>query len=453
DAFGVTAPNDAGWGHYAGAIDNLSARASNGYYDWQKVVDGTVTMSTTYATTDTVDDAVEWIAAAAEPWLCQVSFHAAHHPWEAPPPELCTEDLTAAPPASEAPRPYYKAMIEAMDAELGRLLASIPPDVRQRTTVVFLGDNGTPAPVAVPPLGPGNAKGTLFEGGIRVPMIVTGPHVASPGSEAEAFVHAVDLFATVADVAGVPLGTTYPDVLFDGRSILPSLADPTAPSQRTHVFSERFFPNLDGGLPPPSFLCQEDVGLAGPGDSKLSVCGEALFPGNVAALRLIDAPPSSAGFLLATAKLEPVALAGGTILPAPYFAVVPAPTDAKGELSIVVPGGTKTVGGPVMHCQAAVASAGLPLGWDLSNVVRMRFFDVPVTHRTVRNAAGYKLHRHVLQKKTGDVTKQALYALAIDPLEANDILSGGIGLTGVQAAALAELEAALDELLATGPQG
>jgi len=42
------------------------------------------------------------------------------------------------------PRPYYFAMIEAMDSEMGRLFKSIPEEEKKNTVVIFVGDNGTP---------------------------------------------------------------------------------------------------------------------------------------------------------------------------------------------------------------------------------------------------------------------------------------------------------------------
>ena len=46
------------------------------------------------------------------------------------------------------PLPYYFSMIEAMDTEIGRLLESIGSDVVNNTTIIFIGDNGTPNQVA-----------------------------------------------------------------------------------------------------------------------------------------------------------------------------------------------------------------------------------------------------------------------------------------------------------------
>ena len=58
-----------------------------------------------------------------------------------------------------------------------RLLASLDPDVRARTVVMFVGDNGTPARTA-PPDTPGDrAKDSLYQGGVHVPLVVAGAGV------------------------------------------------------------------------------------------------------------------------------------------------------------------------------------------------------------------------------------------------------------------------------------
>ena len=110
----------------------------------------------------------------------------------------------------------YRAAVEAMDTEIGRLLMSINPAT---TTVIFMGDNGTPGQVIQPPYDSTHAKDTLFEGGIRVPLIIRGPGI-TPGRTSDALVHAVDLFSTQLALTGVPLPTT---VTLDSRSLDPLL--------------------------------------------------------------------------------------------------------------------------------------------------------------------------------------------------------------------------------------
>jgi len=132
-------------------------------------------------------------------------------------------------------------MTEAMDTELGRLLSHID---RSNTVVIFIGDNGTPRTVIQPPFSSTHSKGTLYEGGIRVPMIISGPVVANPRRENTNLVHTVDLFATILELAGANLPAVLPtNLLYDSHSLLPILTNgPVTP--RDWVLSEQFSSTL-----------------------------------------------------------------------------------------------------------------------------------------------------------------------------------------------------------------
>lgn len=245
-------PNVQGFGYFSGVFGAFSDTAPplNGYYDWEETTNGVVVgRSTVYNTTDIVDDALARVAQLQEPFFLYVAFNAAHEPLVPPPLALSDEpvDETSDEPA------LHRAVLQALDAELGRLLAGIPADVRARTTVIFTADNGTKDLAVEAPYRPDRAKGTLYEGGVHVPLIVAGPLVAAPGARSDALVHLVDVFPTVADIAGVPLTdldggrsgveVTPGDVrVIDGVSLLPYLADPTTPSQRDYLFVEELEP-------------------------------------------------------------------------------------------------------------------------------------------------------------------------------------------------------------------
>jgi arylsulfatase A-like enzyme len=126
-------------------------------------------------------------------------------------------------------------MTEAMDTEFGRLLSHID---RSNTVVIFIGDNGTPGAVVQPPFSSARAKFTLYEGGIRVPMIISGPVVANPHRENTNLVHVTDLFATILELAGA--NKVLPtNIVCDSHSLLPILTNgPVTP--RDWVLSEQF---------------------------------------------------------------------------------------------------------------------------------------------------------------------------------------------------------------------
>lgn len=224
----ATAPNViGGWPHYAGSTGGALAS----YTSWAKVVNGVSSTSTTYATTDVVNDAVAWInarTAAGEKWVAWVAFNAPHTPFHNPPTTLHSYGAN---PATN--RLKYEAAVEAMDTEIGRLLLAVNAAT---TDVIFLGDNGTPVQVVQPPYTAAHAKDTLYEGGIRVPLIVRGPSVVAPGRTSSALVHAVDVFSTVLELAGVPLPTTS---TLDARSLKPLLENQTD-TARTRLYTEQF---------------------------------------------------------------------------------------------------------------------------------------------------------------------------------------------------------------------
>lgn len=233
-----------GFDWFAGTLGNLVF--GDTFAQYTKTVNGAVQASSTYVTTDQVDDALARITASPEPWCVYLGFNAPHQPFHAPPSALHTQALAGNP--NLTPNAHYKAALEAVDTELGRLLAALPPDVRARTTVIVLGDNGTPNEAITAPSVNNQNKGTLFEGGVNVPLIIAGPTVVQPGRTSDALVHAVDVFPTVADLlrtdvrAGV--GDNRP---IDGRSLAALLASPSAPPVRTTIFHQRFAPN---GPPP-----------------------------------------------------------------------------------------------------------------------------------------------------------------------------------------------------------
>ena len=246
---GKRAPNFAGFPLYDGCLKGDLAPPPTGcsYFRWPRVLNGLQTTSTTYATTATVDSALAWIQGRSNPWFCYVSFNAPHYPYHVPPAGLYYEDLTGLSPTSSPARPFYKAAIEALDTELGRLLAGIGS--LQNTYVIFVGDNGTPPVVCLPRFLPAHAKATVYEGGVNVPLLVSGPNVAS-GSECLALVNLTDLFATIAELAGVDPAVWLPTTKLDSVSIVPYFTDPSRPSERWYTYTERFKPvGATGAVP------------------------------------------------------------------------------------------------------------------------------------------------------------------------------------------------------------
>lgn len=118
----------------------------------------------------------------------------------------------------------YAGMVEAMDTAVGIVLDKLAElGLEDETIVIFMSDNGGLStseghPTSNLPLRAG--KGWLYEGGIRVPMIVRWPGVARPGSTCSEPVTSTDFYPTMLEMAGLPL---KPDQHQDGKSFVPLL--------------------------------------------------------------------------------------------------------------------------------------------------------------------------------------------------------------------------------------
>lgn len=239
-------PLESGFTCHAGSLGNphdhlADEDLAEGYRLWEKAVDGQVGWSDTYMLTDTTDEALARVAHTREPWLLYVAYNGAHEPVHVPPDGLYTGQVNSDSPA----RDKYRAMVEATDSEIGRLLAGIPAEVLERTTVVYASDNGTPKHGISEPFDSRRHKGTVYEGGVRVPLVVAGPAVSEPGSESLALVHLVDLLPTIAELAEVDLEAVLADagVRIDGQSLVPWIEEPGAEGGRQLLYSEGFWPN------------------------------------------------------------------------------------------------------------------------------------------------------------------------------------------------------------------
>lgn len=155
----------------------------------------------------------------AQPFLCVLAHNAIHRP-ELAPAALVARYAAKAGADPAVNRPALGAMVEQMDTALGRLLAALRRAGRERDTlVVFTADHG--------PLGPSErrkplrgAKADLYEGGLRVPLLLRWPERISPGQVRDAVVSGTDVFPTLLEAAG----DTVPDAT-DGRSLWPVIED------------------------------------------------------------------------------------------------------------------------------------------------------------------------------------------------------------------------------------
>ncbi|MGE3175056.1 MAG: sulfatase-like hydrolase/transferase [Planctomycetota bacterium] len=232
DRHGIQTPNVQGWPFFSGQMYG----GLNDYYNWPKVKNGVASTSTRYATSDEVDEALAWIQAqpANQPWLMLLCFHSPHGVHHAPPANLHHQNLQGLDPVADK-IPFYKAMIEAVDAELGRLLQGIAPQ-RARTNILLFGDNGTPGEVNSFGLPRERCKGSLYRTGERIPFVANGPMVVQPGRVVTDSIHVLDVFPTVLELCGVNARTALPaGHVLDGQSLTPLLQNRSRPETTKYV--------------------------------------------------------------------------------------------------------------------------------------------------------------------------------------------------------------------------
>lgn len=191
-------PETFGIDYYAGLIRG----AVNDYYQWELSEDGVTSQSTEYITEVFTDLSIDWINQQSKPWFMWLAYNAPHTPFHVPPSNMHSQGNLAAYTNGKDPIPYYMGAIEAMDFQIGRLLDNIPESEKDNTVIIFIGDNGTPNQVAQSPYTKSTVKNTLYQGGINVPLFVSGNSVSKTGIDNNLIV-STDLFATIAEIAGV----------------------------------------------------------------------------------------------------------------------------------------------------------------------------------------------------------------------------------------------------------
>lgn len=239
-------PNKVGFDHFSGRIFGWPAS----YYAWNKLIDGKFVGTTGYSPNEFANDALKWIVEQSDrPWFLWYAFNLPHAPLHMPPEDLWQADHSAVDPKAEIGRtsnPHFHAMMEAMDTQIGKLLDSLAPEVRDNTYVIFMGDNGTDGRSVSAPFRRAGAKGSVYQGGVNVPLIVTGPGVAK-GASSDAMVNSTDMFSTIIEMAGISVDEVLPEgVTIDSVSFLPYLSNPGAESQREWLYADYFDFNLDG---------------------------------------------------------------------------------------------------------------------------------------------------------------------------------------------------------------
>ncbi len=230
---------DHQYGPLLGEIDYFT-HSAHGTRDWFRNERPVTEQG--YVTQLLGDDAVRLIEShdTGTPLFLYLAFTAPHAPYQAP-----QEHLERYAGIADPARRAYAAMISAMDDEIGRVLQALDRrGMRSNTLVVFQSDNGGPRSAAVTgevdmsgstiPADNGayrDGKASLYEGGTRVVALANWPGRIPPGTVVDEPIHIVDMYPTLAAVAGAPLGTAKP---LDGLDVWPTLSA-RRPSPRSEV--------------------------------------------------------------------------------------------------------------------------------------------------------------------------------------------------------------------------
>lgn len=172
-----------------------------------------------YLTDRLTEEALRFVEAhKRQPFFLYLAHYAVHTPLQAPDPLVLKYQEKLLRDRSQKSA-VYAGMIERVDAGLGRILRKIDDlGLESETVVVVTSDNGGESrATANTPLREG--KGHLYEGGLRVPLMVRWPGRVRSGAVSHMPVMGADLFPTLLACAGVPL----PNTVLDGIGLLPIL--------------------------------------------------------------------------------------------------------------------------------------------------------------------------------------------------------------------------------------
>jgi arylsulfatase A-like enzyme len=194
-----------------------------------------------YLTDRLTDEALKIIDAAGDrPFFLYLAHHAPHTPIEAKA-DIVKKYESKSKPGMKHTNLKYAAMIHSLDEGVGRILERLDKGgLADRTVVVFTSDNGGfvnqfdgMRVTNNDPLRSG--KGSLYEGGVRVPLIVRWPGVAPAGAVCPEPVTCADYYPTLLEVAGLE-GDPAHNAGLDGRSLVPLLKAPDSHLDRDAIF-------------------------------------------------------------------------------------------------------------------------------------------------------------------------------------------------------------------------
>jgi arylsulfatase A-like enzyme len=180
-----------------------------------------------YITDRITDEALRFIENKKDStfFLCMWEF-AVHAPYQGKL-SLVKEYENKVDPRGKQDSPIMAAMIKSLDESMGRIMDKLDElKISDNTIIIFTSDNGGNMYDIVNGKNPTNnyplrgGKGNIYEGGVRVPLIISWPGKTKPGSVSEEIVSSIDFYPTILEIAN---STAQKGQILDGRSLVPVL--------------------------------------------------------------------------------------------------------------------------------------------------------------------------------------------------------------------------------------
>jgi arylsulfatase A-like enzyme len=235
-------PNEKGFDYFHGFLDDMMEdywshlrRGINFMRENNLVID-----PKGHATDIFTGWAVDYIrqqAKSNDPFFLYLAYNAPHVPIQ--PPAEWLQKVKEREPGITDKRAGLVALIEQLDDGIGQVIKSLKESgAYENTVIVFLSDNGGQLSVGANNGKVRDGKGSVYEGGIRVPAFVVWPNHIQPGAVTAQTALTMDIYPTISEIAGIPVNHSI-----NGVSLLPILKDP---QQR---LPERllFFTRREGG--------------------------------------------------------------------------------------------------------------------------------------------------------------------------------------------------------------
>ena len=201
-----------------------------------------------------VDEAIKFIKksnAQNKPFLTVVWFGSPHEPYKALPEDMALYNnlpdslnnrkvrITSLETGKGVSRPLGDVLqeryaeITAMDRAIGKLRTYLEENnLKENTMFMYVGDNGTPGSAGHAYMTLRESKGTMYEGGIRVPGVLEWPAVIKEPASTSAIAVTTDYMQTLAEITG----QTLPERPLDGKSMVPLFTNPSLQRNQPHFF-------------------------------------------------------------------------------------------------------------------------------------------------------------------------------------------------------------------------